>query len=214
MKGSVGLILDKSWRLRHLHGVKAPNTTIFASCLALSIHSTNEVRALHLKPLWLQNTRLGCEQRFDVLTDRPLKFPPVSSSKVRPPSIIVPNIPSTRHKTTTSLTLSTSTATAMERKRKLPARAGRVESVSKKRTSTPPEQRHQTPTPPAPPPPIEETLPRSIVPGKPLPTVERPQPDNLPAGHYQTITERYVLSCRLPCAQDSRQKLTSLKAEF
>lgn len=78
----------------------------------------------------------------------------------------------------------------MERKRKLPARAARVEAVSKKRTSTPPEQRLQTPTPPAPPPPVEETLPRSIAPGKPLPTVEDPQPDNLPASQYQTVTER------------------------
>jgi len=82
----------------------------------------------------------------------------------------------------------------MERKRKLPARAARVESVSKKRTSTPPEQRIQTPTPPAPPPPppVEETLPRSIAPGKPLPTVEEPQPENLPASQFQTIPERYI----------------------
>ncbi|KAH6720529.1 hypothetical protein BKA61DRAFT_236581 [Leptodontidium sp. MPI-SDFR-AT-0119] len=89
----------------------------------------------------------------------------------------------------------------MERKRKLPARAARVESVSKKRTSTPPEQRTQTPTPPTPqaqpppppPAPVEESLPRCIVPGKPLPTVEEPQPENLPSSHFQTIPESGVL---------------------
>ncbi|KAH7327006.1 hypothetical protein BKA65DRAFT_61006 [Rhexocercosporidium sp. MPI-PUGE-AT-0058] len=87
----------------------------------------------------------------------------------------------------------------MERKRKLPARAARVESVSKKRTSTPPDQRTQTPTPPAPPPqpavpaPVEESLPRSIAPGKPLPTVEAPQPENLPSSQFQTIPESGVL---------------------
>jgi hypothetical protein len=76
----------------------------------------------------------------------------------------------------------------MERKRKLPARGSRVESVSKKRTSTPPEPRSQ-PTPP-PPAPIEETLPKSIVSGKPLPTLDEPQPENLPAEKFQTIGER------------------------
>jgi len=78
----------------------------------------------------------------------------------------------------------------MERKRKLPARAARVESVSKKRTSTPPEPRTQ-PTPPPPPPVVvEESLPKSIVTGKPLPTVDTPQPENLSAKEFQTIPER------------------------
>ncbi|PVH84070.1 hypothetical protein DL98DRAFT_512826 [Cadophora sp. DSE1049] len=96
----------------------------------------------------------------------------------------------------------------MERKRKLPARAARVESVSKKRTSTPPEQRTQTPTPPAPPPPppVEETLPRSIAPGKPLPTVEEPQPESLPTSQFQTIPESGVL---VESLQRSRAKWLS-----
>ncbi|KAK6580851.1 hypothetical protein PZA11_006339 [Diplocarpon coronariae] len=101
----------------------------------------------------------------------------------------------------------------MERKRKLPARAARVESVSKKRTSTPPDQRLQTPNPPTPPAPslplplpVEETLPRSIAPGKPLPTVEQPQPDTLPTSQYQTVTESGVL---VESLQRSRAKWLS-----
>ncbi|KAK2623616.1 hypothetical protein QTJ16_006797 [Diplocarpon rosae] len=101
----------------------------------------------------------------------------------------------------------------MERKRKLPARAARVESANKKRTSTPPDQRLQTPipaTPPAPslplPVPVEETLPRNIAPGKPLPTVEEAQPDNLPASQYQTVTESGVL---VESLQRSRAKWLS-----
>lgn len=100
---------------------------------------------------------------------------------------------STRHNSTTLSQLLTSTEPAMERKRKLPARAARVEGVSKKRTSTPPEQPVQIPTPtaPAPPPrPVEDPLPRTLLPGKPLPTVETPQPENLPVSQYQTVTER------------------------
>jgi len=81
----------------------------------------------------------------------------------------------------------------MERKRKLPARAARGEPVSKKRTSTPPEPRTHTPTPTLPPPVIEESLPKSIAPGKPLPTVDEPQPETLPSKEYQSIPERYVL---------------------
>jgi len=74
----------------------------------------------------------------------------------------------------------------MERKRKLPARAAaRVEAVSKKRTATPPEQ-----PPPPPPAVVEEPLPRSVIAGKPLPTVEHAQPDDLPVIEYQTICER------------------------
>lgn len=75
----------------------------------------------------------------------------------------------------------------MERKRKLPARGARGENAhpSKKRTSTP--EKH-TPTPP--PEPVEEPLPTSISAGKPLPTVNAPQPENLSSREYQTISER------------------------
>jgi hypothetical protein len=78
----------------------------------------------------------------------------------------------------------------MERKRKLPARAARVESVSKKRMSTPPEPRTKTPTPTAPAVPLVESLPKSIAPGKALPTVDEPQPENLPSKEFQSIAER------------------------
>jgi hypothetical protein len=77
-----------------------------------------------------------------------------------------------------------------DRKRKLPARAARVEQVSKKRTSTPPEPRIQTPPPPAPV--VEEALPKTITNGQPLPTVDQPQPDDLPVKEFQTISERCV----------------------
>lgn len=87
------------------------------------------------------------------------------------------------------LELNNDETAAMERKRKLPARAARVESVSKKRTSTPPEPRTQ-PTPPPPPPAIEESLPKSVVAGKPLPTVDEPQREHLSAKDFQTISER------------------------
>ena len=89
----------------------------------------------------------------------------------------------------------------MERKRKLPARAAaRAEQAAKRRTITPP-QRSATPVPePEPEPerlptPVEEPpppLPKSIVPGKPLPTVDSPQPDDLPASDFQSVTERRV----------------------
>ncbi|OLN92750.1 hypothetical protein CCHL11_06755 [Colletotrichum chlorophyti] len=83
----------------------------------------------------------------------------------------------------------------MERKRKLPARASaRVEHIAKKRTVTPPE-RSVTPVPASveelPPPP---SLPKSIQHGKPLPTVETPQPDDLPAKEYQSLQESGVLN--------------------
>jgi hypothetical protein len=92
--------------------------------------------------------------------------------------------------------------TGGERKRKNPPRgAARAEQVVKKRTVTPPE-RSATPAaaapPPSPPPPppepvIEETpLPKSIQAGIPLPTVENPQPDDLPGKEYQSIQERWV----------------------
>ncbi|KAG0645500.1 hypothetical protein D0Z07_8737 [Hyphodiscus hymeniophilus] len=81
-----------------------------------------------------------------------------------------------------------------ERKRKLPARAARIESVSKKRTSTPPDPRAQAqPTPPLPAPVVEEALPKSITNGKPLPTVDEPQPENLSSKGFQTVAESGVL---------------------
>ncbi|CAJ2499704.1 Uu.00g025570.m01.CDS01 [Anthostomella pinea] len=102
----------------------------------------------------------------------------------------------------------------MERKRKLPARAAaRVDHVNKKRTTTPPEP-SVTPSPPEPlsvpvpvpdaaPVPEEPQLPRSIQAGNPLPTVENPQPDDLPAKDYQSIQESGVLAESLA---RSRQK--------
>ncbi|KAK4141358.1 uncharacterized protein C8A04DRAFT_39194 [Dichotomopilus funicola] len=91
----------------------------------------------------------------------------------------------------------------MERKRKLPARAAaRAEQAAKRRTMTPP-QRSVTPAPaptPVPEPeptPIEEPpapLPKTISAGKPLPTVDSPQPDDLSLHDFQTVTESGVLS--------------------
>lgn len=109
----------------------------------------------------------------------------------------------------------------MERKRKLPARAAaRIEQAAKKgRTSTPDTHRSATPasavngTPvpdeqtdsqeqqqqqPAPPPP---PLPTSIQPGKPLPTVENAQPDELPTREFQSIQERYL---RIPRSDQTK----------
>ncbi|KAK4033114.1 hypothetical protein C8A01DRAFT_19904 [Parachaetomium inaequale] len=87
----------------------------------------------------------------------------------------------------------------MERKRKLPARAAaRAEQAAKRRTMTPP-QRSATPAPaPEPEPtPVEDIpppLPKSITAGKPLPTVDSPQPDHLSSNDFQTVTESGVLS--------------------
>ncbi|ETS74848.1 hypothetical protein PFICI_13332 [Pestalotiopsis fici W106-1] len=102
--------------------------------------------------------------------------------------------------------------TGGERKRKNPPRgAARAEQVVKKRTVTPPE-RSATPAatapPPSPPPPpepvVEETpLPKSVQAGIPLPTVETPQPDDLPGKEYQSIQESGVLAESL---NRSRQK--------
>lgn len=82
------------------------------------------------------------------------------------------------------------TVTAMERKRKLPARGVRVESASKKRTSTPPEPRARAPS--SPPAPVEEPLPRVINAGKPLPTypLDRPQAQDLSSTEFQSVSER------------------------
>ncbi|KAI1827137.1 hypothetical protein F4861DRAFT_536321 [Xylaria intraflava] len=103
----------------------------------------------------------------------------------------------------------------MEKKRKLPARAAaRVEHVSKKRNTTPPDV---LPTS-APlsaatsPQPVAESitqdphpvaLPKSLQPGQPLPTVEKPQPDELPHKEFQSIQESGVMAESL---SRSRQK--------
>lgn len=97
---------------------------------------------------------------------------------------------------------------AMERKRKLPARAARVEGVSKKRTSTPPESQNQPSPTPAPAPIVEEPLPRSISAGKPLPTLDAPQPEDLPAKEYQSVSERSVL----PISDTSLRDVSSCRS--
>lgn len=75
----------------------------------------------------------------------------------------------------------------MERKRKLPPRSSRGgEPANKKRVATPPDRSISgTPQPP-----VEETLPKSIIAGMPLPTVDEPQSDNLSSKEFQTISER------------------------
>ncbi|EHK25387.1 uncharacterized protein TRIVIDRAFT_113933, partial [Trichoderma virens Gv29-8] len=90
----------------------------------------------------------------------------------------------------------------MEKKRKLPARtSARVENANKRRNMTPRAERSVTPLLPPPPEPIKEPspsppppppLPTSIQAGKPLPTVEKAQPDDLSAKEYQSISERHV----------------------
>ena len=75
------------------------------------------------------------------------------------------------------------------RKRKLPARASaRVEAVSKKRTSTPPREPSRAPTPVV----QEDPLPKTLLPGRPLPTVDKQQDDDLSLSEYQSIAERYA----------------------
>ncbi|EFY85179.1 hypothetical protein J3459_015785 [Metarhizium acridum] len=92
----------------------------------------------------------------------------------------------------------------MERKRKLPPRAAaRQEQAAKRRnvstrqSSTPavaePPPREPTPSP-TPPPPPPPALPKSIEVGKPLPTVEEPQPTNLSCKEYQSVSESGVMS--------------------
>ncbi|KAM7194392.1 hypothetical protein V8F33_007280 [Rhypophila sp. PSN 637] len=91
----------------------------------------------------------------------------------------------------------------MEKKRKLPARAAAREQSSKKRNISP-VQRSETPVPPPAEPtpdpktaPVDEpppSLPTSITPGKPLPTVETPQPEDLSMTDYQSIQESGVLA--------------------
>ncbi|KAI5467588.1 hypothetical protein BGZ63DRAFT_399155 [Mariannaea sp. PMI_226] len=88
----------------------------------------------------------------------------------------------------------------MEKKRKLPARAAaRSEQAAKKRNVTP-RERSETPAAPPPPspPPKEPTppppLPQSIEVGKPLPTVEVAQAENLSANDFQSVGESGVLA--------------------
>ncbi|KAK4132753.1 hypothetical protein BT67DRAFT_406343 [Trichocladium antarcticum] len=100
----------------------------------------------------------------------------------------------------------------MEKKRKLPARAAaRAEQAAKRRNTTPP-QRSATPASAAPEPeptPVEDVpppLPKSITTGKPLPTVDSPQPGDLSLSEYQSVTESGVLAESL---LRSRQKWIS-----
>ncbi|KAF4967585.1 hypothetical protein FSARC_4882 [Fusarium sarcochroum] len=89
----------------------------------------------------------------------------------------------------------------MERKRKLPARAAaRGETATKKRNVTP-RERSATPAAPPPPAPAPEPeepppppLPKSVQAGKPLPTVEVAQPEDLSSKEYQSVGESGVLS--------------------
>ncbi|KAM0441185.1 hypothetical protein ACHAPT_000491 [Fusarium lateritium] len=101
----------------------------------------------------------------------------------------------------------------MERKRKLPARAAaRGDHAAKKRNVTPRERSATPAAPPAPPPapepeePPPPPLPKSIQAGKPLPTVEVAQPEDLPSKDYQSVGESGVLAESL---SRSRQKWTS-----
>ncbi|KAL6859931.1 hypothetical protein ACO1O0_003955 [Amphichorda felina] len=84
----------------------------------------------------------------------------------------------------------------MERKRKLPARAAaRVENEAKRRHSTPRERSEEpAAVPPVDEPPPPPPLPRSVQAGKPLPTVEDTQPDDLSSKEYQSIGESGVLA--------------------
>ncbi|KAK1830118.1 hypothetical protein QBC39DRAFT_117654 [Podospora conica] len=109
----------------------------------------------------------------------------------------------------------------MEKKRKLPARAAaRSEQATKKRMSKggaavqvgrseTPVAATPTPAPDPAPAPEEELpppLPKSITAGKPLPTVDVPQPDDLSTKDYQSVSESGVLADSLT---RSRQKWIS-----
>ncbi|RDL31157.1 uncharacterized protein BP5553_09946 [Venustampulla echinocandica] len=96
----------------------------------------------------------------------------------------------------------------MERKRKFPVRSTRAEVASKKRAvSSTPEERGPSPTPAAVPQQIvEEALPKSIAPGKSLPAVGEPQPENLSLKEFQSVSESGVLAESL---QRSRSKWIS-----
>ncbi|RDA86192.1 hypothetical protein CP532_3486 [Ophiocordyceps camponoti-leonardi (nom. inval.)] len=96
----------------------------------------------------------------------------------------------------------------MEKKRKLTRASARAEQATKRRrdrSPSPQPVREPSPQPPPPPPPPQPELSSSIQVGKPLPTVEEPQPD-LSLADFQSISESGVLAeslCR------SRQRWTS-----
>ncbi|KAI1431132.1 hypothetical protein GGR50DRAFT_108346 [Xylaria sp. CBS 124048] len=103
----------------------------------------------------------------------------------------------------------------MEKKRKLPARASaRVEHISKKRNTTPPDTLPTSASisASASPQPAADSvgqdtmsvaLPKSLQPGHPLPTVEKPQSDDLSHKEFQSIQESGVMAESL---SRSRQK--------
>lgn len=131
-------------------------------------------------------TGLGCFESFDV----PQSAPPACTN-FHPPNATTLRDAST--KPSPRAVEQQPTTTTMERKRKLPARGARAEPASKKRapSGTPDEPRQtSTPIPTVPPPVQEESLPKSIAPGKPLPTLEEPQPENLSSKEFQTVSER------------------------
>lgn len=93
----------------------------------------------------------------------------------------------------------------------MPARAAaRVEHVAKKRNSTPPDVSVASTPPsaaasPQPPESVAQesssasafasaSLPKSLQPGQPLPTVEKPQSDDLSNKEFQSIQERYTFA--------------------
>jgi len=137
---------------------------------------------------------------FKIVVGKPIGERPAIQHRVSPPLRCASCVPRPSSVVTALL--------LMERKRKLPARAAaRIESASKKQnsSSTSPE----TSATPAPPPestePANDTpspstaaataaasLPTSVQPGQPLPTVERPQPDDLPLKDFQSVQERYL----------------------
>ncbi|KAL2675496.1 hypothetical protein Neosp_011682 [[Neocosmospora] mangrovei] len=101
----------------------------------------------------------------------------------------------------------------MERKRKLPARAAARGDLAAKKRNVTPKERSATPAPPPAPPPAPEPeepppppLPKSIQAGKPLPTVEVAQPEDLSSKDYQSVGESGVLAESL---SRSRQKWIS-----
>ncbi|KAL5611576.1 hypothetical protein BROUX41_000839 [Berkeleyomyces rouxiae] len=99
----------------------------------------------------------------------------------------------------------------MDRKRKLPPRgASRVEHVSKKRTMTPDKDSTRsasvTPAPAVEVPPPQDPptpLPTSMQAGKPLPTLESPQPEDISSTDFQDYKETGVMAESL---NRSRQK--------
>ncbi|RAL68330.1 hypothetical protein DID88_007060 [Monilinia fructigena] len=83
----------------------------------------------------------------------------------------------------------------------------RRRACKQKRTATPPDRSTPiTPQSQSTPQPVEETLPKSIVAGMPLPTVDEPQSEDLSSKEFQSISESGVLAESL---QRSRQKWIS-----